>query len=128
MSVHLDKKLFLVASLCDAVLNGAPGPSACQLRKPFVCQQQTLAGRCSVGITPKLALRGWWRRYAAILFDLRTFVIEIYQPIWLSSFNLLRIYTFSGGRAPGRPSGLAPHGDSRSEARQYPETINIAVT
>ena len=28
MSVHLDKKLFLVASLCDAVLNGAPGPSA----------------------------------------------------------------------------------------------------
>jgi len=45
MSVHLDKKLFLVASLCDAVRNGAPGPSACRLRKPFVCQQQSPAGR-----------------------------------------------------------------------------------
>ena len=58
MSVHLDKKLFLVASLCDAVRNGAPGPSACQLRKPFVCQQQTLAGRCSVGITPQACASG----------------------------------------------------------------------
>lgn len=46
MSVHLDKKLFLVASICDAVRNGAPGPSACLLGgKPFVCQQQSPAGR-----------------------------------------------------------------------------------
>ena len=57
MSVHLDKKLYLVASLCDAVLDGAPGPSACQkaANPLYVNNSPRLVGISSVGITPSLA-------------------------------------------------------------------------
>lgn len=58
MSVHLDKKLFLVASICDAVRNGAPGPSAYLLGgMPIdINNSPRLVGISSVGSPPRLRL------------------------------------------------------------------------
>ena len=79
MSVHLDKKLFLVASLCDAVRNGAPGPSACLLGgKPFVCQQQSPAGRALLESPPRLRL-GMVEASCYSLFEYRIQVNKNYR-------------------------------------------------
>ena len=89
MSVHLDKKLYLVASLCDAVLNGAPGPSACHCGKPFVCQQQSPAGRKLALLDhPRACVWGWWRQVEAFYLNIEHLSIKSIGVIHFDRFWL----------------------------------------